>query len=186
MTAKLPTLPGVRFAAGAVLGALVLGGSTALVRAVSHPVPADRRPSDFVRPLIGTKGEGNTFPGPSVPFGMVQLGPDTDDLSWRTASGYEYTDTSIMGFSCTHLTGTGIPDLGDFLFVPEVGEPRVKAGTKESPETVAGWARKFGRLFVASIYKWVQMPLSLHVGNLDLERERALQLPVVQRREWEE
>ena len=57
---------------------------------------------------------------------------------------------------------------------------------KESPETVAGWARKFGRLFVASIYKWVQMPLSLHVGNLDLERERALQLPVVQRREWEE
>ncbi len=57
---------------------------------------------------------------------------------------------------------------------------------KESSEAVAGWARKFGRLFVASIYKWVQMPLSLHVGNLDLERERALQLPVVQRREWEE
>jgi NAD+ synthase (glutamine-hydrolysing) len=47
------------------------------------------------------------------------------------------------------------------------------------------WTRRFGVLFTASIYKWVQMPLSLHVGNLDLERERALQLPVVQRKEWE-
>jgi NAD+ synthase (glutamine-hydrolysing) len=55
----------------------------------------------------------------------------------------------------------------------------------EDPKTLGAWARKFGKLFTASIYKWVQMPISIHVGNLDLERERALQLPVVQRREWE-
>jgi NAD+ synthase (glutamine-hydrolysing) len=56
----------------------------------------------------------------------------------------------------------------------------------EDPNALAAWARKFGKLFSASIYKWVQMPISIHVGNLDLERERALQLPVVQRREWED
>ncbi|MEO6576531.1 MAG: NAD(+) synthase, partial [Polyangiaceae bacterium] len=56
----------------------------------------------------------------------------------------------------------------------------------EPPERLAAWATKFGRLFTQSIYKWVQTPLSLHVGNLDLDRERALQLPVVQSTEWEE
>jgi NAD+ synthase (glutamine-hydrolysing) len=55
----------------------------------------------------------------------------------------------------------------------------------EDREKLAAWTAKFGRLFTASIYKWVQTPLSLHVGNLDLERERALQLPVVQKKEWE-
>jgi NAD+ synthase (glutamine-hydrolysing) len=56
---------------------------------------------------------------------------------------------------------------------------------REDPAKLEAWARKFGTLFTASIYKWVQMPLSIHVGNLDLERERALQLPVVQRTEWD-
>jgi putative alpha-1,2-mannosidase len=74
------------------------------------------RLSDYIRPFVGTQGEGNTYPGPSAPFGMVQLGPDTDRDLWDTASGYEYTDTSIMGFTLTHLSGTGIPDLGDFLY----------------------------------------------------------------------
>jgi NAD+ synthase (glutamine-hydrolysing) len=55
----------------------------------------------------------------------------------------------------------------------------------EDPKRLEGWVAKFGRLFTASIYKWVQAPLSLHVGNLDLDRERALQLPVVQRSEWQ-
>jgi NAD+ synthase (glutamine-hydrolysing) len=55
----------------------------------------------------------------------------------------------------------------------------------EDPKRLDGWVAKFGRLFTASIYKWVQAPLSLHVGNLDLDRERALQLPVVQRSEWQ-
>jgi predicted alpha-1,2-mannosidase len=91
--------------------------------------------SDYIRPFVGTQGEGNTYPGPSAPFGMIQLGPDTDRDLWDTASGYEYSDTSIMGFSLTHLTGTGIPDLGDFLFMPQIGEPKLVAGTKENPDT---------------------------------------------------
>jgi predicted alpha-1,2-mannosidase len=85
--------------------------------------------SDYIRPFVGTEGEGNTYPGPSAPFGMVQLGPDTDKELWDTASGYEYSDKSILGFSCTHLTGTGIPDLGDFLFMPIVGPPKFVSGT---------------------------------------------------------
>jgi NAD+ synthase (glutamine-hydrolysing) len=56
---------------------------------------------------------------------------------------------------------------------------------KEDPKRLEAWVGKFGKLFTASIYKWVQAPLSLHVGNLDLDRERALQLPVVQRSDWQ-
>lgn len=93
------------------------------------------RLSDYIRPFVGTQGEGNTYPGPSAPFGMIQLGPDTDRDLWETASGYEYSDNSIMGFTLTHLTGTGIPDLGDFLFIPQIGEPKLVAGTKENPDS---------------------------------------------------
>jgi NAD+ synthase (glutamine-hydrolysing) len=56
---------------------------------------------------------------------------------------------------------------------------------EEDPKKIDAWVSKFARLFVSSIYKWVQAPLCLHVGNLDLDRERALQLPVVQRSEWQ-
>ncbi len=90
--------------------------------------------SSYIRPLIGTQGEGNVYPGPSAPFGMVQLSPDTDKVLWATASGYEYSDPTILGFSLTHLSGTGIPDLGDFLFVPQVGKPELVSGDKEHPE----------------------------------------------------
>ena len=62
------------------------------------------RLSDYIRPFVGTQGEGNTYPGPSAPFGMVQLGPDTDRDLWATASGYEYSDSSIstppVDFGC--------------------------------------------------------------------------------------
>ncbi len=91
--------------------------------------------SSYIRPFVGTQGEGNTYPGPSAPFGMVQLSPDTDRDLWETASGYEYSDTSIMGFTLTHLTGTGIPDLGDFLFVPQIGEPKLVPGPKDNPDS---------------------------------------------------
>ncbi len=90
--------------------------------------------SDYVRPLIGTRGEGNVYPGPSAPFGMIQISPDTDKELWATASGYEYSDPTILGFSLTHLSGTGIPDLGDFLFIPQIGEPAYDSGTKDKPE----------------------------------------------------
>jgi predicted alpha-1,2-mannosidase len=102
---------------------------------------ADRNSSDqtplveYVRPFVGTQGEGNTYPGAAAPFGMVQLSPDTDKELWETASGYEYSDSSIIGFSLTHLNGTGIPDLGDFLFMPTVGTPKFIPGSKAHPDS---------------------------------------------------
>ena len=106
--------------------------------ALGAPQP---HPSDYIRPFVGTQGEGNTYPGPSAPFGMIQLSPDTDRDLWDTASGYEYSDTSIMGFTLTHLNGTGIPDLGDFLFMPQLGEPKLVVGTKENPD--AGYRARY-------------------------------------------
>ncbi|MGD0038432.1 MAG: GH92 family glycosyl hydrolase, partial [Bacteroidota bacterium] len=97
---------------------------------------ADRlSPVEYVRPFVGTEGDGNTYPGPSAPFGMMQLGPDTDMELWETASGYEYSDSSIIGFSLTHLNGTGIPDLGDFLFTATVGTPKFIPGSKAHPDS---------------------------------------------------
>ena len=89
---------------------------------------------DYINPLIGTQGEGNVYPGPAAPHGMVQLGPDTDRRSWETASGYEYGDSVIIGFSMQHLSGTGIPDLGDFLIMPSVGKPEFTPGTVEKTD----------------------------------------------------
>ncbi len=89
----------------------------------------------YVRPMVGTQGEGNTYPGASAPFGMVQFSPDTEKELWETASGYEYSDSSIMGFSLTHLNGTGIPDLGDFLVMPQVGTPKFISGSKAHPDS---------------------------------------------------
>jgi putative alpha-1,2-mannosidase len=62
---------------------------------------------DYVNPMIGTAEHGHVYPGATVPFGMVQLSPDTRDNTWDGCSGYHYSDTSILGFSHNHLTGTG-------------------------------------------------------------------------------
>ena len=95
----------------------------------------DKNPSQFVKPLVGTKGEGNTYPGAVAPFGMIQISPDTDDNLWETASGYEYADSAILGFSLTHFSGTGIPDLGDFRFMPQIGKPWFVQGPKSNPDS---------------------------------------------------
>jgi predicted alpha-1,2-mannosidase len=116
-----------------VIGCLASLGETAF--GAPDSATGQSRLADFVRPFVGTQGEGNTYPGPSAPFGMIQLSPDTEKELWDTASGYEYSDPTILGFSLTHLTGTGIPDLGDFLFVPQIGEPRLVSGTKNDPES---------------------------------------------------
>jgi predicted alpha-1,2-mannosidase len=123
----------VRAAALSALAASLAGAAAA-----SSDQPAL---SSYIRPMVGTKGQGNTYPGPSAPFGMVQFGPDTDRDLWDTASGYQYTDTSIMGFSVTHLSGTGIPDLGDFLFMPQIGTPKLVVGPKENPD--AGYRARY-------------------------------------------
>lgn len=75
----------------------------------------------YVNPFIGTDGTGHTFPGPSLPFGMVQPGPDCRDTDWNYTGGYQYADTAVLGFSQTHLSGTGIGELGDILLLPFAG-----------------------------------------------------------------
>ncbi|HAL83227.1 MAG TPA: glycosyl hydrolase family 92 [Mucilaginibacter sp.] len=82
--------------------------------------------TQFVDPFIGTGGHGHTYPGAVAPFGMVQLSPDTRLTGWDGCSGYYYTDTVVYGFSHTHLSGTGIADYCDVLFMPTTGEPQFK------------------------------------------------------------
>ncbi len=80
--------------------------------------------SQYVNPFIGTGGHGHTFPGATLPFGMVQLSPDTRiDGSWDGCSGYHYSDETIYGFSHTHLNGTGCSDFGDIMIMPFMGKP---------------------------------------------------------------
>ena len=99
----------------------------------------------YVNPLIGTQRMGHTFPGATVPFGSVQLSPDTDEQphniggkynkeTYRYCAGYQYDDREIVGFSHTHFSGTGHSDLGDFLIMPTVGELQMEPGAKGSPE----------------------------------------------------
>ncbi|MFT5251522.1 MAG: putative alpha-1,2-mannosidase [Flavobacteriales bacterium] len=79
--------------------------------------------NQYVNPFIGTGGHGHTYPGATVPFGMVQLSPDTRiDGSWDGCSGYHYSDAIIYGFSHTHLNGTGVSDFGDMMLMPTMGE----------------------------------------------------------------
>jgi predicted alpha-1,2-mannosidase len=82
---------------------------------------AQRDLTRYVNPFIGTEGHGHTFPGAIVPFGMVQLSPDTRLTGWDGCSGYHYSDSKVYGFSHTHLSGTGISDYGDILLLPTVG-----------------------------------------------------------------
>ena len=81
--------------------------------------------SQYVNPFVGTDEHGHTYPGAIVPFGAVQLSPDTRLDGWDGCSGYHYSDSRIYGFSHTHLSGTGCSDYGDILVTPFVGEPSV-------------------------------------------------------------
>ena len=89
--------------------------------------------TDYVNPMIGTSGHGHTFPGAAVPFGMVQLSPDTYNEGWDWCSGYHYSDNSIMGFSHTHLSGTGRGELLDVLMMPTTGAVKFEPGSRENP-----------------------------------------------------
>ena len=95
----------------------------------------------YVNPMIGTSGHGHTFPGATVPFGMVQLSPDTYNEGWDRCSGYHYSDGSIMGFSHTHLSGTGRGELLDVLFMPTIGDVKFDSGTLENPDS--GYRSRF-------------------------------------------
>ncbi|GHV66091.1 alpha-1 2-mannosidase [Bacteroidia bacterium] len=86
----------------------------------------DKQPVDYIDPFIGTGFHGHTYPGATVPFGAVQLSPDTRLGNWDACSGYHYSDNTILGFSHTHLSGTGCIDLGDILFHPTTKEAKLQ------------------------------------------------------------
>jgi predicted alpha-1,2-mannosidase len=88
----------------------------------------------YVKIPIGTGGHGHTYPGATCPFGMVQLSPDTFNDDWDWCSGYHASDGSIMGFSHTHLSGTGCGDLLDVLVMPGTGAAKTVPGSREHPE----------------------------------------------------
>ncbi len=103
-----------------------------------------QQPADYVNPMIGTNGMGHTFPGACIPFGLVQLSPDTDTIPhnvngvyqknvYEYCAGYQYSDKTIVGFSHTHLSGTGHSDLGDILLMPAVGEIKLNPGRAAHP-----------------------------------------------------
>jgi predicted alpha-1,2-mannosidase len=93
----------------------------------------ERTPFEYVNPLIGTGGHGHTYPGATVPFGMVQLSPDTRLDGWDGCSGYHYSDSIIYGFSHTHLNGTGCSDYGDILIMPATGDILMNNGADGQP-----------------------------------------------------
>ena len=106
----------------------------------------------LVNPIIGTNGMGHTFPGACVPFGLVQLSPDTDTIphnvdgkyqprAYEYCAGYQHKDSSIVGFSHTHFSGTGHSDLGDILIMPATGELKLNPGTATDPD--GGYRSRF-------------------------------------------
>lgn len=90
-------------------------------------------PLTFVNPFIGTAAHGHTFPGATAPFGLVQLSPDTRIEGWDACSGYHFSDSTIYGFSHTHLSGTGVPDYCDVLFQPFTGAIPLENNEYASP-----------------------------------------------------
>lgn len=101
----------------ALVGVLFLAGC--------HTVTTDKDYAQYVNPFIGTGGHGHTYPGAIVPHGMIHPSPDTRIYGWDASAGYYYSDSTINGFSHTHLSGTGCSDFGDVLLMPTVGEQRL-------------------------------------------------------------
>ena len=89
----------------------------------------------FADPSIGTGGHGHTYPGAAMPFGMVQLSPDTREENWDGSSGYHYSDPTIMGFTHTHLSGTGAPEYCDVLLMPTIGAIQLQVGDEKNPQS---------------------------------------------------
>lgn len=97
--------------------------------------------SAMVNPMIGTADHGHTYPGATRPFSAVQASPDNGRHGWDWCSGYHYSVDSIMGFSQTHLSGTGCPDLGDILIMPTTGALKLNAGDAKNPDS--GYRSRF-------------------------------------------
>ena len=119
-----------------VIPRLVRGIFAMLLLAACAPKPAAEEIPDlaaYVNPKIGTGGHGHVFVGANVPFGMVQLGPTSITQAWDWCSGYHDSENSVIGFSHTHLSGTGCGDLFDITLMPVTGPTKAERGTLEDP-----------------------------------------------------
>ena len=125
--------------------AVLLIGWARAAGALAAAAAPDTAAYASVDPFIGTGGEGHTFPGAAVPFGMIQLSPDTQikprNEAFGWAAGYRYEDHSIVGFSHTHFSGTGHSDLGDVLLMPIAGAVRLERGAVDQPGS--GYTSRF-------------------------------------------
>ncbi len=108
---------------------------------ISCSSPRQEDLTQYVDPFIGTAYVGHTHPAAQLPFGMVQVGPDTGTDKWEHCSGYHDADSSIIGFSHTHLSGTGIPEMGDIMFMPVVGNIPFYRG--DETDTSTGYRSRF-------------------------------------------
>lgn len=146
-------------------GAAALALPTLVFPTLARAEGTAKSPYDYVDPFIGTGGHGHTFPGATVPFGMVQLSPDTSNKGWDSCSGYHQKDGSIMGFSHTHLSGTGCADMLDVLVVPRTGEVRLTPGDDVAPYT--GYRSGFDRTTEAAKPGYY----SVHLTDCDIRAE---------------
>ncbi|CCQ10613.1 Alpha-1,2-mannosidase [Pseudoalteromonas luteoviolacea B = ATCC 29581] len=133
-----------------LLSAAMLTASVISINLQANEIPESKGNAKWVDPFIGTGGDGHLFPGAVVPFGMVQLSPDTDNPMrgespqpeiYKRCAGYHYDDHTIMGFSHTHFSGTGHSDLGDLLITPITGEVKRDPGTLMDPDS--GYRSRF-------------------------------------------
>jgi predicted alpha-1,2-mannosidase len=120
-------------------------GTIALIFAGCIGVFPEPRLVQYVSPFVGTGGHGHTYPGATLPFGLVQLSPDTRLDGWDGCSGYHYTDDTIYGFSHTHLSGTGVSDYGDVLLMPGRGEILFNNGADGQPGYSSAFRKKSER-----------------------------------------
>ncbi len=133
----------------------------------------------YVDPFIGTGFHGHTFPGPTRPFAMVQLSPDTHILGWDASSGYHYDDNRIYAFSHTHLSGTGIGDLGDVAILPYSGEDSIKPVAtfrKETEKATPGYYAVRLDNFGINVELTSTDRVGLHKYTYDNPKERRVML----------
>ncbi len=123
----------------------ILWAAVILALGAANASAQQREAVDYVNTFIGTSGMGHTFPGACAPFGAVQLSPDTDTIPhnvdrkyqpevYAYCAGYRYDDPTIVGFSHTHLSGTGHSDLGDIMMMPQTGPLQLNPGTRDNPD----------------------------------------------------
>ena len=144
----------------------------------------------YVDPFIGTGFHGHTYPGPVMPHGMIQPGPDTRLNGWDASSGYHYSDSTIYGFSQTHLSGTGIGDMGDVLLLPFTGltnEKPIATFSKTNEKSEVGYySVKFDNYNVEAELTST-MRVALHRYNFSGNEEKRLLLDIghILQRTWD-